>query len=38
MPGEERSLRFVPYGGAAMPGLDELRQALRILHLRMSYE
>jgi beta-mannosidase len=40
MPGEERRLRFIPTGEArsAPPNAESLNAALRILHLRASYE
>ncbi len=38
MPGEERELGFIPARGAPMPSAVGLRAALRVLHLRASYE
>jgi beta-mannosidase len=38
MPGEERRLRFLPAQGEAAPSVEALGLALRILHLRASYE
>jgi beta-mannosidase len=38
MPGEERRLAFVPARGAPEPAAGELAAALRIMHLRSSYE
>jgi beta-mannosidase len=38
MPGEERRLRFLPAHGGAAPSVETLHSALRLLHLRASYE
>jgi beta-mannosidase len=38
MPGEERRLLFIPARGAPMPSAERLGAALRLMHLRASYE
>ncbi len=38
MPGEERVLRFLPTKGKAAPSAEALGAALKVLHLRASYE
>jgi len=38
MAGEERHLAFEPARGKSAPSADELRKALRVMHLRASYE
>ena len=38
MPGEERRLAFIPARGSAVPSADALGAALRVLHLRSSYQ
>jgi beta-mannosidase len=38
MPGEERCLRFLPARGQSSPSAEAIKAALRIMHLRASYE
>jgi beta-mannosidase len=38
MPGEDRRVRFIPVPGAEAPNAEDLASALRVMHLRSSYE